>query len=59
MNQIQLEGTIPMKHLFIVNPVAGGRDRTDDVTAAAQAVLGPAGLEFEVYRTKAPNCSRT
>ena len=43
-----------MKHLFIVNPVAGGRDRTDDVTAAAQAVLGPAGLEFEVYRTKAP-----
>ena len=43
-----------MKHLFIVNPVAGGRDRTDDVTAAAQAVLGPAGLGFEVYRTKAP-----
>ena len=43
-----------MKHIFIVNPVAGGRDRTDDVTAAAQAVLGPAGLEFEVYRTKAP-----
>ena len=43
-----------MKHLFIVNPVAGGRDRTDEVTAAAQAVLGPAGLEFEVYRTKAP-----
>ena len=43
-----------MKHLFIVNPVAGGRDRTEEVTAAAQAVLGPAGLEFEVYRTKAP-----
>ena len=43
-----------MKHLFSVNPVAGGRDRTDDVTAAAKAVLGPAGLAFEVYRTKAP-----
>ena len=43
-----------MKHLFIVNPVAGGRDRTQDVTEAAQAVLGQAGLDFEVYVTKAP-----
>ena len=43
-----------MKHLFIVNPIAGGRDRTQDVTEAAKAVLGPAGLEFEVYVTKAP-----
>ncbi len=43
-----------MKHLFIVNPVAGGRDRTQDVAEAAQAVLGPAGLEYEVYVTKAP-----
>ena len=43
-----------MKHLFIVNPVAGGKDRTEEVAAAAQAVLGPAGLEYEVYVTKAP-----
>ena len=43
-----------MKHLFIVNPVAGGKDRTEEVAAAAQAVLGPAGLEYEVYVTMAP-----
>ena len=43
-----------MKHLFIVNPVAGGKDRTADVTAAAAAVLEPAGLEYEIYVTKAP-----
>lgn len=43
-----------MKHLFIVNPVANGKDRTQDVTAAAAAVLAPAGLEYEVYVTKAP-----
>ena len=43
-----------MKHLFIVNPIAGGKDRTLEVTEAAQSVLGAAGLEYEVYVTKAP-----
>ena len=43
-----------MKHLFIVNPVAGGKDRTAEVNAAVQAVLGPTGLQYEVYVTKGP-----
>lgn len=43
-----------MKHLFIVNPVAGGRDRTAEVTAAVQEVLGQTELSYEVYVTKAP-----
>ena len=43
-----------MKHLFIVNPVAGGKDRTPEVAAQAEAVLGAAGLDCEIYVTKAP-----
>ena len=43
-----------MKHLFIVNPVAGGKNRTAEVTEAAKAVMEPAGLAYEVYVTKAP-----
>lgn len=43
-----------MKHLFIVNPVAGGRDSTDMVSArVAQAFSGREG-DFEIYTTKAP-----
>lgn len=44
-----------MKHLFIVNPVAGGRDNTETVRAAVEAAFA-AGREgdWEVYTTKAP-----
>lgn len=43
-----------MKHLFIVNPAAGGKDKTDYVSArVAQYFSGREG-EFEIYRTKAP-----
>ena len=43
-----------MKHLFIVNPVAGGKDSTDLVSArVAQAFSGREG-DFEIYTTKAP-----
>ena len=43
-----------MKHLFIINPAAGGMDRSEAVGAAvAQAFSGRSG-DFEVYTTKAP-----
>ena len=43
-----------MKHLFIVNPVAGGYDSTEAVSAkVAQAFSGRAG-DFEIYTTKKP-----
>ncbi len=43
-----------MKHLFIVNPTAGGKDSTDHVSArVAQYFSGKEG-DFEIYTTKAP-----
>ena len=44
-----------MKHLFIVNPVAGGRDRTREVAAAvAQAFSAGRDGDYEIYTTTAP-----
>lgn len=43
-----------MKHLFIVNPVAGGKDRSAEITAQAEQALLESGVAFEVYVTKAP-----
>ena len=44
-----------MKHLFIVNPVAGGRDSTAEVTArVAEAFSARPGENYEVYTTSAP-----
>ncbi len=43
-----------MKHLFIVNPVAGGRDRTKEVTEQVARAFSGRGEAFEVYTTKAP-----
>jgi YegS/Rv2252/BmrU family lipid kinase len=44
-----------MKHLFIVNPVAGGRDSTAEVTARVKAAFaGGRPGDYEVYTTKAP-----
>ena len=43
-----------MKHLFIVNPTAGGKDSTEPVSArVAQYFSGREG-DFEIYTTKAP-----
>ncbi|MBQ9966946.1 MAG: hypothetical protein IJO95_04810, partial [Clostridia bacterium] len=43
-----------MKHLFIVNPAAGGKDSTDMVSAkVAQYFSGKEG-DFEIYTTKGP-----
>ena len=43
-----------MKHLFIVNPVAGGRDKTEEVRQKAEAAFRGREDEFEIYVTKAP-----
>ena len=43
-----------MKHLFIVNPAAGKKDRSAEIARKAYEVLGPTGAEYEVYLTKAP-----
>ena len=46
-----------MKHLFIVNPAAGGQDCTAQVRAAAEQVFSrrsAAGEGYEIYTTRAP-----
>ena len=43
-----------MKHLFIVNPKAGGRDRTALVSGRAGAYFARKPVSYEVYRTRAP-----
>lgn len=42
------------KHLFIVNPVAGGRDATEDVRRKAQLAFAGREDEYEIYVTEAP-----
>lgn len=43
-----------MKHLFIVNPSAGGRDHTESIRARAAAAFSRRSGTYEVYVTKAP-----
>ena len=43
-----------MKHLFIVNPVAGGKDCTDAVAAKVARAFSGQNADFEIYTTKAP-----
>ena len=43
-----------MKHLFIVNPVAGGRDRTEEVSEQVQRAFAARAEQYEVYTTIAP-----
>jgi len=42
-----------MKHLFIVNPTAGGKDKTEFVREAADRALKDKNEEYEIYVTKA------
>ena len=42
-----------MKHLFIVNPTAGNKDKTEFVRETAEKALRDSGEEFEIYVTKA------
>ncbi len=43
-----------MKHLFIVNPAAGGTDKTAEVTRAVREAFEHRAEEYEVYTTRAP-----
>ena len=43
-----------MKHLFIVNPIAGGRDATPEVRAKVEEAFKNRSDEYEVYVTKGP-----
>ena len=43
-----------MKHLFIVNPIAGGKDHTREVRAKVEKAFAKRGGEFEIYVTRAP-----
>ena len=47
-----------MKHLFIVNPVAGGKDSTEAVRQQVEAAFQRRSDEFEIYVTKAPMDAR-
>jgi len=48
-----------MKHLFIINPAAGSRDRTKKYTQAIRAICGSRGLDYEIRVSEAPgHCTR-
>ena len=43
-----------MKHLFIVNPIAGGKDKSAEVRAKVESAFRTRPDGYEVYVTKAP-----
>ena len=43
-----------MKHLFIVNPTAGGKDKTEEVRTKVEAAFAKRKDCFELYVTRAP-----
>ena len=46
-----------MKHLFIINPAAGSRDRTESYRAKIEEVCGGKGLDYRIAVSAAPgNC---
>lgn len=48
-----------MKHLFIINPAAGSRDRTPVYTAAIDSLCGKRGLDYRIAVSQAPgDCCR-
>ena len=48
-----------MKHLFIINPAAGSRDRTKDYAAAIHTLCSEKDLEYRVEVSSAPGeCTR-
>ena len=47
-----------MKHLFIVNPTAGGHDATTAVSAKVKAAFAQRGGEFEIYKRYCYNTPR-
>ena len=52
-------GERKMKHLFIINPAAGSRDRTKDYTQAIEAACGKRGLDYRIEVSQGPGeCRR-
>ena len=48
-----------MKHIFIINPVAGSRDRTREYKAQIEKSCGSRGLDYQVYVSRSPgDCTR-
>lgn len=48
-----------MKHLFIINPAAGSRDRTAEYTHTIEALCGSRGLDYRIEVSHAPGeCRR-
>ena len=48
-----------MKHVFIINPAAGSRDRTKEYVRAIEAACGSRGLEYQWKVSDAPGaCTR-
>ena len=46
-----------MKHLFIINPAAGSRDRTEQYRKEIDGICAPRGLTYEIAVSSAPgNC---
>ena len=43
-----------MKHLFIVNPIAGGSDKTGEVRAKVERAFALRGGAYEIYVTRGP-----
>ena len=43
-----------MKHLFIVNPTAGGKDSTSEVRAKVEEAFSTHEGQYEIYVTRAP-----
>ena len=47
-----------MKHLFIINPAAGSRDRTEKYTRQIESICTEKGVDFEIRISQAPgNCT--
>jgi YegS/Rv2252/BmrU family lipid kinase len=47
-----------MKHLFIINPAAGSRDRTEKYTKKIEKICTEKGVDFEIRVSQAPgNCT--
>lgn len=47
-----------MKHLFIINPAAGSRDRTKEYTQAIREACEPRGLDYRIQVSQAPGHCR-
>ena len=48
-----------MKHLFIINPAAGSRDRTEKYRREIESICGKKGLDYKIHVSAAPgDCYR-